>query len=817
MKQQTRSVSSSIRKVIAPTIEISPDTFKMVVVPKSIYKLIRALNHWIDNLIQFCDSDVVSDEDEWYIRWKSSYSIIKSSSRNVNEIHQMLTGKVDGDRLTPYELVMFFVDWIPKLRLHYDIQKLDEMIDPNNFIFELNLFYTDNDDPDNRYNSMRSTASKYVPFDENRSLLTWHTKISAASTSSQKEESNEDLPREVDFGEKPIPISNFPDANNGTTGNVAKPGIHIDTTLEPDPDLSLSPNEISTNALNPETSKKASKNQRKSENLRQLVSDTCKNEIKSEMGIIRQEMGDFKSSIQNDLEKHTSKLVALLEKTLTTSNISQNDIPPEPKVLPIYRQNMPSPRTRNNPVPDAPFSHPGVGNFDTAPKGLNDKDTSTVHHPPSMKKFHSNVPFQRSGTLTFMYGNESYELRDGDFAKHSADLIEVTAVAELVQFYKQLQSMAVTYNIFVSPFNNLQHWDKTVNTLPSTCIFQMLDVESNTVDAYRRMKTALYNKLTKAKFHNQEYKAIIKHGGVQQDGFEILYDLMTHCHPKLVTATIKYRQINHKPDFDRNDNIFTYIAKLQVWHDIENINNHQHTEDDMLNIVMEKLQMDTRYELALAGIKTDLTLRDTIKRTMGQAMFPEGLKLHNLPGTIMSYYTEDEKKIFFPTDAESSVTVNKLFDDQELQDAIIHSMSFKRPTRQHIDAMCPGCGRYGHDIFQNGCDYCAQFVLSGQFFKKYPNMANKIVKRFKDFQLERQKSRPSQPRSQRQTAKHRSAPSSSPSRKPYNLRSRKANIKTLQDALSNVMNDQDSSASSSEKFEDAVSTDGESDKESQQE
>jgi hypothetical protein len=110
--------------------------------------------------------------------------------------------------------------------------------------------------------------------------------------------------------------------------------------------------------------------------------------------------------------------------------------------------------------------------------------------------------------------------------------------------------MAVTFNIFLKPFESLTIWNQSPNTILTTCMFVTIEVENNTVDAYCRMKSSLYTKLTKTTFVNAEHNAIIQHSGIQQDSFEILYDLMSHCHPKLVLATTKYRKTNQRPTFE---------------------------------------------------------------------------------------------------------------------------------------------------------------------------------------------------------------------------------------------------------------------------
>jgi hypothetical protein len=425
----------------------------------------------------------------------------------------------------------------------------------------------------------------------------------------------------------------------------------------------------------------------------------------------------------------------------------------------------------------------------------NQPDTKSDDMQPVHPMKHSH--FQRSGTFTFQYNEHTYELRDNDFNKHLAMLMEVKDTTDLVQFYKQLQSMSVTYNIFLQPFESLVPWNRSPNTIPSTCMFTTLEVQNNTIDAYRRMKSALYAKLTKSLFVHPEHNAIVQHRSILQDGFKILYDLMTHCHPKLISATTKFRSINHRPDFDKGDSIYSYVAKLQVWLDIEQINHHDFTDDEILNMVMEQLRGDTRYEIAIAGINSELTLRDTFQRQWGESVFPEGLKLSNLPSTVMSYYTEDDKKTLFPTTGAGN-TINTMHSTDSWGEAIVNSLRGKNKfAREPIDKMCPGCGKYGHSVFHNGCDFCANYLLASEFFKKYPKVSTKVLDQYKDHQLKRQK------QFKERTADKGDASSK---RRVYNTRSSKAKVKMLADVLNDVLVMDDDSSSASDNFEDAVDT-----------
>jgi hypothetical protein len=200
-----------------------------------------------------------------------------------------------------------------------------------------------------------------------------------------------------------------------------------------------------------------------------------------------------------------------------------------------------------------------------------------------------------------------------------------------------------------------------------------------------------------------------------------------------VAITNKYRNINEKPTFERSDSIYSFCNKLQSWLDIEYINNHVHTEDDIINMVLEQLRSDTRYDKAVESITQQLTFNDTFQRQLGTVVFPDGLKLRNLPGTIMSYYSPTEKLELFSTE-DNKFSINKVNDANSIK-AIINSLN-GRPSyaRESIDAFCPGCGQHRHNVFQSRCDFCAKQLLVTEFFKKFNNMKPNIVEKYKDHQ-----------------------------------------------------------------------------------
>lgn len=761
------------------TITITDDSIVMIAHPSTVFKLIRAINHWINNLIQYHPSPTtVNKKQEWYLKWTSIYKYIRRSKQTYLETYHLLTGDYGAttSNTTVFDLVQWLIDYIPVIDKYYDIKPIDgHEDDKNHFEFSIKLFYCEYKDKSNPFSGLQSETS-FVPFTSNHSITTWKTRASHASSTGTS--SQLDVPKVVHTDDQQDDQTDNAD-NNDDIGKTK--------TISDETGLSYSQTNLSPSALNPnDLTRGQAKNRKKTQDLKQLVSNTCKNEIKAEMGVIKEEMEDFKTSIKDSFIDQTNELADLIQNALqpVKSSTPMLHVPPSHTIPSTYRASMPSPTTSSKQKMKTPV----------------DSTTPTTPPLPVKTPYESKdrPPYQKSGTIVFTYEDSTYELRDNDFHKHSANLMDVTTVQDLVNFYKQLQLMAVTYNIFLQQFDNLKPWTKTPNTIPPTCIFPVIDVETNTIDAYRRMKSALYTKLSKVKFLHPEHKAIISHGSIQQDGFELLYDLMTQCHPKLISATSKIRKTNHRPTFDKSDSIYSYTTKLQTWLDIELISHHTFTDDEILNIVMEQLREDTRYETAVTGIESELTLSDAVQRRWGSTTFPEGLKLQNLPATIMSYYSEDDKKSLFPTEDSTSGIIHHMRSTDQVSEAIINSINGRGNfARTSTDTICPGCGKYGHNIFHQGCDFCANLLLANDFFKKYPKASTKVLQQYNDHQKKRKEHRNKSDNSSKPTTPRKY------NNKQYNLRSSKGKVRMLTDVISDVLQNSDDDSESEQSFVDA--------------
>jgi hypothetical protein len=101
-------------------------------------------------------------------------------------------------------------------------------------------------------------------------------------------------------------------------------------------------------------------------------------------------------------------------------------------------------------------------------------------------------------------------------------------------------------------------------------------------------------------------------------------------------------------------------------------------------------------------------------------------------------------------------------------------------------------------VFHQGCDFCANFLLASEFFKKYQKASTKILDKYKEHQEKRRNARKSTPNEQKNTKANKCH--------PYNTRSTKARVQMLTDMLTDVLEIDDESSSTSESFADANET-----------
>ena len=91
--------------------------------------------------------------------------------------------------------------------------------------------------------------------------------------------------------------------------------------------------------------------------------------------------------------------------------------------------------------------------------------------------------------------------------------------------------------------------------------------------------------------------------------------------------------------------------------------------------------------------------------------------------------------------------------------------------------MCEGCGMWGHNVYQTGCDRCAQYLMIKKYLEDNPQNIKSILYKYK--------------KHQKNIATKRQNKSSTEDKKVpnrrYNTRYSKARVKRLQDAIFQAM------------------------------
>jgi hypothetical protein len=370
---------------IDSTINVGTATVQLIAQPKNTYVLIRVVNHWINNLLEFYDGDKdINKNQTWYIKWSSKYSHIRSSKRSLYDVYRALSenGNIDETDVTMYTLVTWLKDNIPEFVKHYDIKEQEEnKNNMNHFTFSLSLFYSPYDDPNNRFSDYASQNDKFIPYTANKSIATKNTDVSRAGTSIVSEELQDidkepNIPKTVDLNVNP---NNDDDDLMAIENNNQK--ISGDTNLSYSPAAATTDN---SDTLHPSTKRQ----RKKTEDIKQNISNTCKNEIKSELQ-------SFKDELHKSMSSYTDNITKMFNTTDKPDDVKSI---PVPMIPPTYRQSMPSPNPRK-PDEQLPTSY----KYDQMQTLQTSEQYAT--------KFH-HMPYQKHNALSFSHFPESLQLRN---------------------------------------------------------------------------------------------------------------------------------------------------------------------------------------------------------------------------------------------------------------------------------------------------------------------------------------------------------------------------------------------------------------------
>jgi hypothetical protein len=215
---------------------INDNDVGLVAEPKSLFKIIRMINQWIENIVKYYeDKSVINNEQTWYRKWKALYPIVRSSKRSVIEVYRFITEDLLAPTATVLDVLKYFINTIPELENYQQLTSTDnEPINPNYMRYQLSLYHTPYNDPNNRFSTIASdNDDKYCSFKDNRSIMTWNTAQSVDSIHS--------VPNIVTMNK----VTEKSKSVNNDNEQI------VDTPLSNDSNISLSDTKLSPNALNP--------------------------------------------------------------------------------------------------------------------------------------------------------------------------------------------------------------------------------------------------------------------------------------------------------------------------------------------------------------------------------------------------------------------------------------------------------------------------------------------------------------------------------------------------------------------------------------
>ena len=199
---------------------------------------------------------------------------------------------------------------------------------------------------------------------------------------------------------------------------------------------------------------------------------------------------------------------------------------------------------------------------------------------------------------------------------------------------------------------------------------------------------------------------------------------------------------------DQDGNVFDFTRQYKNWLEFEKISNRTYNDLENLMVVLSVLENDGRFDKALQAITMKKNLYEQMLNIDPTAPFPPPLTIDTIPYTIMNSYNASEKRDLFGTSSTvSNPTINKLNTVRNPYKTNSNPSTPPRgaprdtvpPMRGRLNVFCKGCGQYGHDIFQNGCDFTASYIKAKAFIEKNPQLIQKIAREQFKYQLARKK------------------------------------------------------------------------------
>jgi hypothetical protein len=123
---EDKSASAANQQPIDMNVESS--TIIITAIPKTAFMIIRIVNHWIKNLLEYHTDCETYIDATWNIMWNESYPYMRSSRRSLYEIYRTLSRNytISRNDVTVYMLIEYIKANIPNFVNHYDITEFED-------------------------------------------------------------------------------------------------------------------------------------------------------------------------------------------------------------------------------------------------------------------------------------------------------------------------------------------------------------------------------------------------------------------------------------------------------------------------------------------------------------------------------------------------------------------------------------------------------------------------------------------------------------------------------------------------------------------
>ena len=354
--------------------------------------------------------------------------------------------------------------------------------------------------------------------------------------------------------------------------------------------------------------------------------------------------------------------------------------------------------------------------------------------------------------------NTQRTLRDTAFKSNSTSFVRPTKDNDAILLYAQMTQRGAKYDLLITDLKDVKLWTQEDDTIPTTCAID--DPEGRNSDVYKRSNVVIYEKLASIDYHHvPHFRKILDTHAIDQNGFAALYQMIMTCHPHLVETKLQVTA----PSLNKKIDVYDLVHEYTLYLELEKIESRVYDVWHQFNFILEQLRLDKRYTKAVVKLDALKTAYESSLLINPDTPFRASLKLNVIANTVMTYYTDTEKKKIlvvkpkYPKDEieeiedssdEEYAVVNKMFgargqqrmynnnynkynntpspggrqnqrsyspSPQRGQQRSNNNRNARKPP---ILALCGCCGQPGHDADINGCHFGAKLLNAQEYFAK---------------------------------------------------------------------------------------------------